>query len=169
MREIEVKFEIENIEAVKHKIESIGARYEGLYPQLDIWFDTREEILKRKGCGLRLRLQGEEATLTLKEKLVVGKLVREAEEHEVGVDDFDKTKEILEKLGFQEKLSYQKEREEWVIENVSIILDRVENLGVFLELEGAKEDIEEVIKKLGLEKAQRITEHYGQIYEKRIG
>lgn len=169
MREIEVKFEIEDIETIRHKIESIGARYEGMYPQIDIWFDTPDEALKKKGCGLRLRLQGEEATLTLKEKLVVGKSVREGEEHEIEVGDFDKAKEILEKLGFQERLSYQKEREEWVIENVSIVLDRVENLGVFLELEGAKEDIEEVIKKLGLEKAQRITEHYGQIYEKRIG
>jgi len=169
MREIEVKFEIEDIEIIKHKIESIGARYEGMYSQIDIWIDTLEGTLEGRGCGLRLRLQGEEVTLTLKEKLVVGELVREGEEYEVGVDNFDKTKEILEKLGFQEKLSYQKEREEWVIENVSIVLDNVENLGVFLELEGAKENIEEVIKKLGLEKAQRITEHYGQIYEKRVG
>ncbi len=167
MREIEVKFEVKDIRAIKQKIKKIGAKYKGKHSQLDIWFDTLEKSLGKKRTGLRLRRQEGKTMLTVKGKQVFGKSFREAEESEVRVSDFDKTRKMLAELGFQRELIIKKEREVWERGNLSIVLDRVEDLGTFLELEGSKRDIEKAIKDLGLEKARRIIDHYGQLFFKK--
>lgn len=167
MKEIELKLEIHNNSSqVKSKIESSGAEYRGKYIQTDFWLDTRDKQLKSKGIGLRVRKQNGEATLTLKQGQVSAEM-REAEEVEVRVDNFENIFEILKRLGFGVEAEIKKEREVWGLGSVIICLDSVESLGTFLELEGPAEKIEEAIRKLGLETLPRITKHYGQLFEQK--
>jgi adenylate cyclase class 2 len=164
MREIEVKFKIKDFDALKRKIEKIGARYKDKFSQSDTWFVFPGKKRAKKWRGFRLRSQKGKAILTLKKDQVVDRLIREAEEIEVEVSDFERMMRILVGLGFQKEINIKKERETWQIGEVEIALDKVEKLGNFLELEGPKKEIEAVVKKLGLERAKRITLHYGQLF-----
>lgn len=168
MKEIEVKFKIKDIDAIKRKIKKIGIQYKGRFSLIDTWFDTPNKQLRKKKRGLRLRLQGRKKILTFKRDEILNHLVREAEEIEVDINDSNRIRRIIEGLGFQEDLIIKKEREVWLIGKLEIVLDRVEGLGTFLELEGSKKDIEEVVKKLGLEKTHRITVHYSQLFADKI-
>jgi adenylate cyclase class 2 len=164
MREIEVKFEIKDIRAIRRKIKRIGAKYRGKQLHLDIWFDTKSGALKKKKIGLRLRRQNGKALLTLKTSQVIDRSMREAEETEIQVKNFEKAKEVLKKIGFQERTLVQKEREVWQKKGVEFVLDKVKDLGTFLELEGSRrKDIEEAI--IGLENASRIVAHYVRLLE----
>lgn len=168
MREIEVKFKIEDSEPIKAKINKLAATYRGRCFQVDRWMDTEDDQLKKRGWGLRLREENGRATFTFKGELIEGERFREQKEIEVEVKDCKKMRKILEGLGYKERYILRKEREKWEKEDLEIVLDRVENLGTFLELEGNKKRIEEAIRNLGLKKAERITEHYGEIYEETL-
>lgn len=169
MKEIELKFKVEEDYGVfKSKIEKTGVKYRGKYQQTDIWLDTKDGRLRQERKGLRIRQQNGKATLTLKSKQVYGKF-REAEELEVVIDDFKKTFGIFGELGFEIYIKIKKEREIWKLGDIEVCLDKVEDLGVFLELEGSKKGIEEAIKRLGLKTSARITKHYGELYKERNG
>jgi len=166
MKEIELKFEIKDARAIKSKIKNIGAKYKGKYQQVDLWFDTKDGRLRREGKGLRIRQENEKAILTLKTELVCDR-VREAEELELELSDFETALGIFKKLGFKICSEIRKERRDWKLGNLKVSLDKVEGLGIFLELEGSRREIEQVIKKLGLESSQRITKHYMMLKEER--
>lgn len=166
MKEIELKFEIENYNEIRSRIEKVDAEYKGNYRQIDLWLDTKDWRLRHEGKGLRIRRQNSSTVLTLKDKQAYAE-VREAEELEVRIDNFEKTFEIFKRSGFLVDMEIDKEREVWKHGGVEVCLDKVKDLGTFLELEGPREDIERVIKELKLENLPRITKHYGQLIEER--
>ncbi len=58
---------------------------------------------------------------------------------------------ILEKLGFTKVAEIEKNREEFIINNVKIALDNVKSLGCFVELEYSSEnELKDVLKMLGI-------------------
>lgn len=57
------------------------------------------------------------------------------EEHETKIDNYDALNTILLKLGFKLKLVVEKTRTTWIYENVEIVIDEVNGLGSFIELE----------------------------------
>ena len=168
MKEVELKFKIpDNGNLVKSKIKKSKAKYGGKYVQIDLWFDTEDKQLRREGKGLRVRRQNGKTTLTLKGKQTFGE-VREAEEQEVAVDNFEEILKILGGLGFVVDVEIRKERKVWKLGEVAIALDKVDGLGTFLELEGPQGEIEKTIKILGLESLPRTSQHYGQLLEEKI-
>lgn len=166
MKEIELKFEIEDYNVAKSRIENAGAEYKDKYQQADLWLDTKDGRLRREGKGLRIRQENEKVILTLKSKIAYGKF-KEVEELELELGDFETALGIFRELGFEPCSETRKVREDWKLGNVKVSLDKVEGLGVFLELEGSRREIEQVIKKLGLESSQRITKHYTTLKEER--
>ncbi len=80
--------------------------------------------------------------------------------------DFEKVKKFWEQTSLVVDHLIEKEREVWDYRGLEITLDKVKNLGTFLELEGTEGAIEDAVVKLGLEKEPRIVEHYGQLVEK---
>lgn len=176
MEEIELKFKIEDPEAIKQKLAEVGAKNEGKVQQRDLWIDTPDKRWKKQGKGLRIRQQkrvpggtpqSAQLFLALKDEQSYGK-VRKALEIEVDVGgSFEEFKNFWERLGFVADCFLEKEREVWKLGALEIVLDDVKDLGIFLELEGPEEEIEAAIIKLGLEKEPRIVEHYGQLIEKR--
>ncbi len=62
-------------------------------------------------------------------------------------------------MGFGDVRVFEKTRQECEFLNTKIALDKL-YFGDFIEIEGEKEDIENVISKLGLESKERITKAY---------
>lgn len=62
-------------------------------------------------------------------------------------------------LGFNEMRVFEKVRQECGFLNTKIALDKL-YFGDFIEIEEEKEDIENVINKLGLENKERISKAY---------
>ncbi|KKQ52582.1 MAG: hypothetical protein US72_C0006G0023 [Microgenomates group bacterium GW2011_GWC1_38_12] len=166
MREIEVKFKIKNYNIVRDRVKASGAKFWGKFKQSDVFYDTKENKLKSEKSILRLRKSNSKTFLTYKDDLVINKKFREAREIEIQIDSFKKTEIILKLLGLNRVFHFIKYRETWKQGNVEINLDKIKDLGNFLELEGPKLDIDQIIKRLRLEKLKRITKHYGQLLEK---
>ncbi|MGC9108066.1 MAG: class IV adenylate cyclase, partial [Infirmifilum sp.] len=86
----------------------------------------------------------------------------------VVVDNFDSLLTILKKLGFHEVARIKKDREFYLFNGVEVSLDKVEDLGSFVELEdkgAGEEGIKKVAETLGLK--ELVPETYLELYLKK--
>jgi len=58
----------------------------------------------------------------------------------------------------------EKWRERWDFKKSKILIDQ-SLLGTILEIEGSKNEIEEIVKLLGLGKSERTTQTYHELYQ----
>lgn len=157
--EIEVKFYIDDADAVRKRILETGAISHGSSFEQNIRFDDANNSLFYRQSMLRLR-QDAEARLTLKSKpLVKDSQFKVFKELEVKVSDFDVMKQIIEALGFFPQQFYEKQRETFNLHDCELCLDTMP-YGNFLEIEGGREEIRDVAAKLGLNWKKRILCSY---------
>jgi adenylate cyclase class 2 len=71
--------------------------------------------------------------------------------------------EIFEQLDFSVYMRYEKDREEWLLEDVSVVLDHTP-MGSFVEVEGPPERLEEVADLLGLNVATAVRGSYVSLW-----
>lgn len=161
MKEIEVKFKL--TKDIKNLLKKIGAKRERIHLEENIIFDDKNRSLYKKKELLRLRKVGKEFLLTFK-ALKSTKNFKESEEIETRVNNFNFMKRILERLGFHPVNGYKKKREKWHYGNTEICIDKL-SFGKFLEIEGNKKSIEKVIQLLNLDKNERITKTYLELYQ----
>lgn len=161
--EIEIKFKIEDIRGLKKKLKTIGAKKIKRYFEYNLALDTKEGKLKKSKALLRLRKAAGKVILGYKRKIPSRKYKQE-EEIEVEVSDFEKTKKLLEKLGFYKWFIYEKVREVYHYKNTEIVIDKLP-FGTYLEIEGKEKDIKTAIDKLGLDIKQGSTLNYKQLYK----
>ncbi|MCD6373012.1 MAG: class IV adenylate cyclase [Thermococcus sp.] len=149
--EIEIKFRVDFNE-VRRRIASLGATFVREEIQEDLYFSLPFPEL------LRVR-----RIVNLGRSFLTYKLItdpgrnEEFDEIEVEVSDFEKTREILKRLGFKEDVWVGKRRLVYRLGNVTFELSEVEGLGAFLDIEvlsddigAAKQKIWEIAEKLGL-------------------
>src|SRR5206468_6223443 len=86
------------------------------------------------------------------------------QEYEVEVSDFGQAHAILTKLGFALSLRFEKYRETFTYQGAEIVLDEVP-FGTFMEIEGAREVIRELVTALGLDFAARLVASYTEIFD----
>lgn len=148
--EIEIKFRVDFNE-IREKIENLGARLIREEVQEDLYFSVPLPRLLR----IRHIINLGEVILGYKE--IQDEKNEEFEEIEVKVEDFEKMKEILTRLGFGEDVWVKKHRLVYKLDDVTFELNRVENLGDFLDIEVIGEDVREakgkiweIAQKLGL-------------------
>lgn len=113
---------------------------------------------------LRLRTNGIETTLTLKEILDKEKIdgVREVE---IVVSDFDKTGEILEELGYEYRAYQENKRIRYMYHGVEFDIDTWPLIPTYVEIEGkTKEDVERVMKELPMDLSKSTTHDVSSIY-----
>lgn len=111
----------------------------------------------------------ETARLTYKGPLIDSSS-KTREEHETVVDDKRETAAIFERLGYTPAATVEKDREYYALEGYTLTLDRVADVGEFLEIEcevsaendvqSAREGAEEVLGTLGLEPDDQIRTSY---------
>ena len=85
-------------------------------------------------------------------------------EYEVEVSDFAPMQTILEKLGFTPALRFEKYRETLTYQGAEIVLDEVP-FGTFMEIEGPRETIRDIVMALGLDFATRLVSSYVEIFD----
>ncbi len=168
MKEIEAKILEIDRRAVETTVQKLGARkvFDGV---IDFrYFDLPGGRLKDRGVVLRLRKKGAIGELTVKTNLMRTVGAKTAKEIESSVD-FEKTKIILETLGFKETLKTKKHRIEYVLGDVHFEIDKLPGIPWFLEIEApSAKKILQTAKLLGFSKKdikpwwlEDVKKHYG--------
>ncbi|UCH60340.1 MAG: class IV adenylate cyclase [Anaerolineales bacterium] len=164
--ELEVKFLLSNLPALQARLQDLGAHlvHERVY-EINLRFDTPDEALRRSSQVLRLR-QDHEVRITYKgpSQSKAGVLMRREIEFTVG--DYQAALDLLDALGYQVLVMYEKYRTTYAWSGVHILLDELP-YGDFVEVEGSQPDmIRLVSNRLKLDWGCRILDSYTQIFDK---
>lgn len=157
--EIEVKFHLPEVAAIRQSIFSLGGQSTGRVFESNYRFDTPDQELKGQAALLRLR-QDSRCTLTYKAALKTeDKEFKARREWEVEVSNFDTMNQILEALGFKRTQIYEKYRESFVLGDSILCIDNMP-FGDFLEIEGSRNGIRHLAQQLGMVWSRRILTNY---------
>lgn len=149
--EYEVRvLEIDKEEFIK-KIEALGAKKIGDFEQKRYVYDL---VPYKSDCEwIRLRTNGKKATLAYKNVEV--KTIDGTKELEIEVSDFEVTRELLEKMGYEHRNYQENRRTQYILDDVEIDIDSWPLIPTYVELEGkSKEAVEDIIEKLELDKTK---------------
>lgn len=162
--ELESKFYLVNPQEFSKKISALGARL--ISPRTNEWnlrFDTSDNRLSNSGQALRLR-KDDRSRLTFKGPSDLNSEITSRRELEVEVSDFATTQKILEALGYQVAVIYEKFRTTWSLDGTEVVLDELP-IGFFCEIEGENaSQIQSVAEKLDLHWDHRISSSYLSIF-----
>ena len=164
--EIEIKFVIHDLEAVRSKLHDAGfSEVTARTHEFNTVYDTPESAMLSRGELLRLRQYGERWTLTHKGLAQLGGKHKTRKETETRVEDGASMHEILTSLGFVPRFRYEKYRTEFADSSHRghIVLDEtpIGNIG---EIEGPADWIDEIARKLGISEADYITLSYATMF-----
>jgi len=173
--EVEVKAKIDDIRGVKRKILASGGSFISRNLIRDFSLDFEDRRLQERDYVLRVRVfEDGKGVITFKGPRKVDKQYKIREELEVHVNNGMNAVKIFERLGFRVIFRIDRIREiyEFKDEKVQVMLDVFPELGSFMEVEGNKKGIEEVIKKLGMRREEFTAltlRHYIEDYKNRFG
>lgn len=160
VRKLEISFE-----ELISKLDMLGATKIGVFHQKRYVYDF---IPAQKGRWVRLRTNGKETTLTIKE--IQSLRIDGTKELEITVSDFDKTNEVLNKLGYKPRTFQENFRVEYSLNGVSIDLDKWPMIPAYMEIEGASEnDVYMIMETLGIEKEEITSKDVDSIYKDNYG
>jgi len=164
-QELEVKLYLADLPAFQARVEDLGADLtEPRLHEVNLRFDLPDGELTRTAQVLRLR-QDTAARMTYKGpgKTIDG--VHARREIEFTVSDFQSAQSLLETLGYQISLMYEKYRTTYFLDDLQITLDEMP-YGNFTEIEGADTAaIHKAAEKLGLSWEATILESYTSLFE----
>ena len=154
--EIEKKYRLTEAQKqfVLNSLEEIGAEYEGEDFEENTIYGGG--ILDEKIAVLRLRRTQDKTILTFKQSIQNEYAVKQRTEHETEVANAEELEKIIENLGFEPRLVYEKRRKTWRFRAVEIVLDELP-FGDFMEIEGSITAIAEAEMFLDIEDYE--TEH----------
>jgi adenylate cyclase class 2 len=161
--EREVKLRFDNPEQARAAIVATGAtplRCRRL--QEDALLDTEDEVLRRRRCVLRIRTEAGKSLLTFKGPVQPGRM-KMRDEFETVVSDGEVLQRVLEELGLHVWLRYEKYREEYAAEDVTVALDETP-VGTYVEIEGGEHGILTMTHALGRTAADFILDSYRGLF-----
>lgn len=171
MYEVELKVPATH-EDVRPRLSTLGAERVGSVRQVDTYYDAPDRDFAATDEALRVRRETPEdgdprAVVTYKGPLVeeASKTRREAE---TGVADADAMADVLEGLGYEPAATVRKDRERFACGRYEVVLDAVDGLGEFVEVEAeteeevgpVREGAEAVLADLGLDPDDAIRTSY---------
>lgn len=158
--EYEVRVLEIDVDDIKKKLDSVGAKFEWDRVQRRYVYDF---IPKVDSKWIRLRTNGVKTTLTIKD-LVTSK-IDGTRELEVEVDDFDNTNMILEELGYVHRNYQENRRIQYKLNGVEIDIDSWPMIPTYLEIEGSsEEEVYKTLDILGISKDSITTRDVEGIY-----
>ena len=176
--EIEKKYRVteEQRQLVVEALEEFGAEYLGEHFEENTVFGGG--ILDEKLAALRIRKTADKTLLTYKQRIQSEDGAKHQTEHEVEVSDHESLKAIVENLGFEPRLVYEKRRRTWKFRSVEVVLDELP-FGLFMEIEGSVMSIREAEMLLDIEElevehdtyprmASRLGKAVGNVIESRF-
>ncbi len=161
--EREVKLRFADVESARAAVLSTGATpVRSRRLQEDCLLDTADEVLHRRRCVLRVRMESGKSVLTFKGPVQPAD-VRVREELETIVADGPVLLRVLEELGYSVWFRYQKYREEFVLDDVIVAVDETP-LGTFVEIEGGDRGIADMAVALGRGPSDYLLDSYRGLF-----
>jgi adenylate cyclase class 2 len=163
MLEREVKLRFDSPEEARAAILAAGATpLRGRRLQEDALLDTEDEDLRRRRCVLRIRTDSGKSLLTFKGPVQPASM-KVRDEYETIVGDGQVLQQVLEELGLHVWFRYEKYREEYSAEDVTIALDETP-VGTFVEIEGGEHGILSMTVALGRSPSDFILDSYRSLF-----
>ncbi len=135
MLEIEAKFYIANLEALQTTLVACGAQLvDPRVLETNLRFDTTGDELQANHRVLRLR-KDHGAHLTYKDDARIEDGAQVRREIEFEVSDFSAARQLLEALGYEVVIIYEKYRTTYKLDDCEVVLDELP-IGNFCEIEG---------------------------------
>lgn len=154
-----------NTEEMIRKLEKLGATKKGEFNQKRYVYNLRPA---ENGKWIRLRTNGEDTTLTY--KYIASDTIDGTKEVEIKVDDFEKTNELLEKIGFMNKGYQENNRIQYSLNGVEIDIDSWPQIPTYMEIEGGSEkEVIKIVELLEIDESKLTTLGCSDIYKKIYG
>jgi adenylate cyclase, class 2 len=166
--EIEVKFPVDDPADLIRRL--IAAGFHELTPRTferNTLYDDPNRQLRSQQAILRLRKYGSQWTVThkcLPPDNDPAARHKRREETETTVQDGEAIGHIFSRLGYQPAFVYEKWRTEFADAIGHCVLDETP-IGIYAELEGPEDWIDETGHKLGIDHAQFSTLSYGRLFD----
>ena len=132
--------------------------------QEDALLDTEDESLRRRRCVLRIRTESGRSLLTFKGPVLPGSM-KVRDEYETVIGDGEVVQRVLEEVGLHVWFRYEKYREEYAAEDVTIAIDETP-VGTFVEIEGGEEGILAMTMALGRTPSDFVLDSYRGLFIK---
>lgn len=143
--EFEVKILNIDKDLMRDKLLKLGANEIGLKEMKRCIYDFNP---MRPDAWIRLRNDGRQSTLTIKERS--NDQIDGTKELEVVVSSFEDTNGILEKLGYSSRLYQENRRRSFELDGIQIEIDEWPMIPPYLEVEWQSiEEVESMVAKLG--------------------
>ncbi len=148
--EIEKKYRLseEHRQFVVNALAEIGAVFVGEDFEENTIYNGG--ALNQRNAVLRIRKTQNKTFLTYKERIQNRSYTKHQIEHETEVADAGSLKTIVEILGFDAQLIYEKKRKTWTLRNAEVVIDELP-FGLFMEIEGSITAIKETEMLLDIE------------------
>jgi adenylate cyclase class 2 len=161
--EREIKLRFASTDEAREAILRLGSTpLLGRRLQDDSLLDTLDGRFREKGCVLRVRMENGKSRVTYKGP-VQPSVMKLREELETVVGDGEVLLRVFEELGLRVWFRYEKYREEFSHEDVTIAVDETP-VGVYVEIEGSERGIEATAAALGRTPADYIVESYRGLF-----
>ena len=158
--EAEIKIPVADIETVREAlVEARATKEHAMAREINLLLDTVDGRLQDAGNILRLRRYGSRNILTFKGPAVYRDSVKERPEHETEIENTESMLEILDHLGLRAVARYEKDREMWLVDEISVVLDHTP-MGDFVEVEGPRERLQTAARSLGLDPSTAVQGSY---------
>ena len=165
-REVEIKFRIDDIQALTSRLEAAGFRL--ITPrthELNTLYDQPGAKLRRRGALLRLREYGAKWTLTFKDKSTSAPTRHKSRrELETRLENGEAMAQILEAIDFKPSFRYEKFRSEWSDSTGHVVIDETP-IGNYGEIEGPPNWIDATARLLQISPKQYITLSYAELFQ----
>lgn len=149
-----------DVNGIITKLNGAGAEFVGDWLQIRNCYDFNPV---KENSWIRLRTNGQETTLTIKE--INNKSISGTKECEIVVSDFDTTDELLNKLGYFARSRQENRRIRYILDGVEIDIDFWPMIPTYVEFEAQQEDdIRAVCSKLGIDFGSLTTMDVTSIY-----
>jgi adenylate cyclase class 2 len=140
--EIEAKFLDVDIEDIRGRLQKAGAKLE--HPmRLMRRVLIEEPHHAKEQSWIRIRDEGDRATLTFKRKLHKDgqSTIDSTKEIETTVGDFDTTVEIFSEAGWKYTSYQESKRETWLLDEAEVVIDQWPWINPYVEIEAETEEI----------------------------
>lgn len=166
-QEIEVKAKLDSLSQVEKKLSSLGAELTSEKEQIDTYFGELS-LYKKLGYSFMTRVREAGDKITLNFKSSKEKKSGICEESEIEISDAEIAREMMSAMGLDQFLVVNKQRKRYQLDDMEICLDKVKNLGDFIEVERmsngnsdkVQEELVNFIGRLGISPEEIIKNSY---------
>ena len=151
MIEVEVKANVKDFVSVREKLFEIGAVKIKMEHQKDIYFNAPHKDFGKTDEALRIREipeKGEKRFILTYKGAKMDDVSKTRKEIEIDVSEAKNTELILENLGFRKAATVIKDRDIYHLNEFIITLDKVYDVGTFVEIEKEAHEGDDTSKSL---------------------